>query len=197
MSRFAKSKLNSIPPIPAGMYPTVICTVADVGTHYSEKYKKSSPKLILSFEIPSQTCVIDGQVKPRQISRTYTLSLTPKSSLRRDLEAMLNRKFSDKEAAEGFDLGKLIGLNATIQLGVETKDGNDYNTITTIACKTAGAKKLLPSNPITFFVDEDQIVPESLPKWIREMIEASKGWNQEPGDDDDHDAETALEDIPI
>ena len=55
------------------------------------------------------TVDVDGRQMPMTISKSYTVSLHEKSSLRKDLAAWRGRDFTDEEA-KAFDVSRLIGV---------------------------------------------------------------------------------------
>ncbi len=80
----AKAKNGeNIPPMDEGVYVAVCYGYVDLGTQYSEHYKKSSRKVQILWEIPDERIDIQRDDKtvnlPRGISKRYTLGLGKKA----------------------------------------------------------------------------------------------------------------------
>ena len=59
----------------------VCVTVADLGDQYSEKYKNTQRKVVFSFDIPSETVEVDGEARPRQLSKRCAFSVSKRGTL--------------------------------------------------------------------------------------------------------------------
>ena len=166
-------------PVAQGMHHAICYGLYDLGTHFSEKFGKSSRKVLLQWELPNSRIDIDrdGEMVnlPRAISKQYTLSLHEKSNLRKDLESWRGKTFTKAEL-EGFNVQKLLGINCTIQVLHRTKDDRTYANVGTIVPLMTGNKQE-PENPIRFFsFEEESDIPEGTPDWIIDIIEDSKEW---------------------
>ena len=91
---------TSVPPMEAGTYPAVCIGIVDLGEQYSETFKKYSDKLLIIWEIPSQTIEIDGEDKPRWLSKDFAASLHEKSVLHKILVSWRGKAFTEKELTE-------------------------------------------------------------------------------------------------
>lgn len=182
MSLIAKTKQESnINPIPAGAYQAVCYGVVDIGTQKTiwqgqEKFKR---KVVMYFEIPSERIQIerDGNKLdlPRGMSKKYTLSLSEKGNLYKDLISWRGVQFTP-EQLEGFDLFTVIGANCLLQIvGGKTKDGRDMSFINGIMSLPKGMTKLKSENPhVKYSIDEDGLkIPENIPQWTKDEIEKS------------------------
>ena len=89
----------ALPPVPAGQYLAVCVGVYDLGEQYSEKFKNYSPKIMISFDIPTLTIEVDGKQEPRQLSREFTISGKNNSKLRAFISSWNGTQYSD-EATE-------------------------------------------------------------------------------------------------
>ena len=88
---------------------------------------------------PTQRCVLcfeldekmdDG--KPYMVAKRYTMSLSKKANLRRDLASWRSRDFTEEEL-KGFNLSKLVGINCFLSLAeTDKKDGGKRVIIQTI-----------------------------------------------------------------
>ena len=96
-------------PAPEGIHVACCCDVVDLGLAdhgFGEKHY---------VEVRFQLEDADETERRFIVRRRYTLSLSEKATLRKDLETWRGRKFSKKEL-EGFDLEKLIGVGAQVQV---------------------------------------------------------------------------------
>lgn len=107
MARAPESKFT---PAPEGLHQAVCVDVHDIGlqkTPWGEKHK-----VLLVWQINE----VNPELGKRfDIRAFYTLSLSEKANLRRDLECWRGRKFTEEELA-GFDLEKLLGANCQLQI---------------------------------------------------------------------------------
>ena len=173
----------AVPPLEPGVYMAVCVVVADLGDQYSEKFKKSSRKVVFSFDIPSETIEIDGEQKPRQLSKRCTFSVSKKGTLNKMLNAWMNANMSEQELGE-LDLFSLIGRGCQIRVTV-SEDGA-HNNIEDVMALTKGMPAPQSNTaPITYDIDEDGFTGEkwdALPTWMREAIEKSDQYQQDPPD---------------
>lgn len=173
---------KSYDPIPADIHMGVCVWLYDVGTHENQ-YGKKSRRGIISFELPEVRIDIDhdGQVLnlPRMISKEYTLSLHKKANLRLHLEAWRGSVFSPEEL-KGFDLQKILGKNAMLQVVHEQKDNGEIRAkLNAILPLYKGLTGKEPENPIRFFsFDESTEIPENTPEWIVNRMKEADEWAQ-------------------
>lgn len=173
----------AVPPLEPGVYMAVCVVVADLGDQYSEKFKKSSRKVVFSFDIPSETIEIDGEQKPRQLSKRCTFSVSKKGTLNKMLNAWMNANMSEQELGE-LDLFSLIGRGCQIRVTV-SEDGAHNNIEDVMALPKGMPAPQSDTAPITYDIDEDGFTGEkwdALPTWMREAIEKSDQYQQDPPD---------------
>lgn len=167
----------SVPPIETGVYFAVCTIVADLGDQYSEKYKNVNRQLVLGFDIPSETVEIDGEQKPRQLSRRFTFSYTKKSNLFKTLSGWLGITSEDEIA--DFDLFELAGKGCQVQVTVNENNKNNVNALLALP---RGVPAPVSSNPIvTYDVDEDGFEGQrwdALPEWIRNAVMQSEQYKE-------------------
>ncbi len=110
MPIIAKKPDSQFSTAPEGLHQAVCCDVVDLGLvdgPFGQKHK---------VELWWQLDETDPKSQARYtVRQRYTLSLDEKANLRRDLESWRGRKFTELELG-GFDLEKLIGVNAQIQI---------------------------------------------------------------------------------
>ncbi|MCC7126441.1 MAG: hypothetical protein IT178_16445 [Acidobacteria bacterium] len=166
-------------PIPAGAHLAICTMVADVGMQEGFSGKPQR-KVYLRFEVPDERVEFerDGQKieGPAIIGKMYTLSLSEKANLRRDLENWRGRQLTGEEL-KGFDISKLIGKPCQIMVTHDAKDGKIYANLTGIMGvskdqKPRAATLRAESETVEYSVeDHQQAAFERLPKWIQEKIQ--------------------------
>lgn len=181
----------AIPPMEAGSY-VGIC----VGSYYigeqETKFQgntRYARQVLVTFEFPSETIEMDGEQKPRQMSKTFTASVSKKSSLRRLACIMLGKSYTDEEFRL-FDTDSLLGRSALIQIALNNT--KEYANIAGFMSLPKGMPKPTTSSKLMCFsVDEwDDKAFEALPKWVQERIKKSTEYQSA------HAPETAV-DFPV
>jgi hypothetical protein len=185
MSLTAKENSGAaIEPIPAGVYVAVCYGLIDLGTHHSPTFGNDTHKALIQWEVPEVRSDFERDGKqvnlPRAISRRYTVSLSEKSNLRKDLESWRGRKFTAQELA-GFDLKTVLGTACQLQIVHETnKEGKTFATIAAIMALPKGTPRPKPENPLAFFSFEEAgkkpELPAGVPEWIQKIIMESREW---------------------
>ena len=177
-------------PIEAGSYPARCVGVVDLGIQHNDFNNKDQEKVRLIFELPTERVQVDGEDKPRWLSKPYTASLHEKATLRKDLDAWRGKPFTAEELA-GFDLKSVI--NAPCLLTVvhkESKNGGTYANIGGISKPMKGMEvPPLENDPILFDMDADDAEEtlKKLPDWMQDEVKKSITWkakNTEPLDDE-------------
>ncbi|MCI8336953.1 MAG: hypothetical protein HFI72_07365 [Peptococcaceae bacterium] len=170
--------------IPEGTFIATCVGLYDIGAQYSEKYDKSTDRVIISWELPEETYENGaGEELPRIISNTYTASLGEKANLRRDLEAWRGRAFTEDELA-GFDLKNILGKPCMIQV-VHKKNGErTYANIKAIMKLHASVPAPeIANEPIYFDMDEEgwEMKLERLPEWVQNKVKESLTYKEKMG----------------
>ena len=173
----------AIPPMEGGVYMAVCVTVADLGDQYSEKYKNTQRKVVFSFDIPSETVEVDGETRPRQLSKRCIFSVSKRGTLNKMLNAWLNANMSEQDLSE-LDLFDFAGKPCQIRVTV-SEDGA-HNNVEDVMALPKGMPAPMTDTPIiTYDIDEDGFSGdkwESLPGWMRDAIEKSEQYQQNPPD---------------
>ena len=174
------NKQSSIAPIPQGTYLAVCYMLVDLGMQYSEAFKKSSRKVLIGWEVPEETITIDGEERPRNITKQYTASLNESASLRQDLAAWRGRDFTPEEL-EAFDLRNIVGTSCMINVVHKVKkDGKTFANIQSIMALPKGMPKgELDQKPVIFDLDTAEVEQvDGLPGWIADMIKKSSTYQE-------------------
>lgn len=173
-----KKKGSSLPPVEGGTYPAVCVGIVDLGEQHSELFKNYRDMVLIIWELPGLTVEVDGEEKPRWLSRDFSASLNEKSNLHKFLVPWRGRPFTDEELGEegGFDLTEMLGKGCFLNVSVETKDdGSAFNKINAVMAFPAGmVAPVSQSELITFDMDAwDDMVLGKLPEWVQERIKKS------------------------
>lgn len=165
----------SIAPVEEGTHLGVCSMLIDLGMQYSEVYKKSQRKVLIGWELPDETIEIDGEMKPRVLSKRYTANLSEKSNLRKDLASWRGRDFTPDEL-KAFDLKNIVGASCLLTI-IHSKNGEKtYANIQSVVKLPKGmAKQALFEPPVVFDLDTDPLERvEDMPAWIAELIKKSE-----------------------
>ena len=173
---------QEIPPCPAGTFIAVNRGVIGIGTHNTgfkdpkTNKDKWANQVVLLFELPTERIEIGGKDVPRGINTfPMTISLGAKANLRKLIETWRGRKFTDKEAAEGFDLQVLLGQNCLMSvINVEVGE-KVYANIGGIIPLPKGSTTFEPENETIYYeVDTGIVIPEGTPEWLKIKIFESR-----------------------
>lgn len=168
----------ALPPVPAGQYLAVCVGVFDLGEQYSEKFKSYSPKIMITFDIPSVTIEVEGKQEPRQLSREFTISGKSNSKLRAFISSWNGVQYSDEAFGE-FDPLTQIGKPAMIN--VLLNETGEYANIDTIMPLFPGLPAPVTATPLQIWdMDHwDDNAFEKLPGWVQEKIKKSSQYQKE------------------
>ena len=167
-------------PAPEGTHLATCVAVIDLGTQYTEKWKKQQHRVLLGWELDTDEKRDDGA--PFIVWKRHTVSLHKKAGLRRDLEAWRGRQFTDAEL-EGFDLKNILGKPCIIGITQVTREGTTYTNVASVAAlpKRMEAPKAT-TKTILFDVDApDMDVFNGFGDKLKEQIQASAEWKDRDG----------------
>ena len=180
MSIIASAKTGgNFEPISEGVHCVCCINVIDIGIQVSEKFGNKQHKVMITWEFPDEMIMIEGENKPRVLSKEYTLSLSEKASLRKHLEAWRGKKFTETEL-EGFDLKNVLSKTCQIQIIHTEKGGNTYANIASIMALPKGMPALAPISEIIYFdLSSETSLTEitKLPEWIQDKIRTSETYD--------------------
>ena len=102
---------------PEGVHQARLIRLVDCGSQYSEKYKKSSRKVRVTFELVDTKHIFDEEKgeQPFLIDREYTLSIGKRSTFRKDLDSWRGTKLTKAEA-DDFNPEVLLGTAGLVQM---------------------------------------------------------------------------------
>ncbi len=154
-----------------------------MGTHNNQIFHKLSPKIVITWEIPSLRIEYEKDGEPtegvRVISKTYTNVLHEKSNLYQDLISWRGRDFTAEEA-EGFNVSQVLGANCVLTVINTKKNGKTFANVSGVSKLMEGMPSLKPENEIVTYDTDDGIeaIPKTLPDWVKEIIAKCKEFTQ-------------------
>lgn len=162
----------AIPPVEPGVYIGICVGVIDLGEQYSEAFKKYSNDVQFVWELVGETVEVDGERKPRQLSRTFSVSASKKSNLRKFLGSWNGKQYTDAEFGE-VDMFDQLGKGCQLQV-VLSEDGQ-YSNIDNVMSLPKGMPAPATDAPfVKWDMDAwDDAVFETLPEWVQEKIKKS------------------------
>ena len=161
---------------PEGNHVAVCCSLVDLGTQHSEKYGNDSRKILVEWELSSESKE-DGS--PHYIDKIYTFSMNEKARLRQDLESWRGVRFS-KEDFGKFELSNLLSKGCMLNIVHDENGDKVYANIASIARLPKGMNAPTLVKPMRVFslepneYDADGMI--GLREPIIEKIKASPEW---------------------
>jgi len=183
---------------PEGTFAARCYSIVDLGhqTVVFEGQASVKPIVRITWEISEK--MSDG--RPFVIAKEYTARITPKSSLKKDLEAWRGRAFTDQELAN-FSLENVLDKPCMIQITHKKSGDKSYANVTSIMSLPKGMPCEELSNPaVTFDINDfNKEVFETLPEFIRKKILMSKEMEerQVPVNEPEPAPETDSDEIPF
>jgi hypothetical protein len=173
---------SQLPILEGGAYLARCVGAMDMGDQYDAFHKKTKRDIMLTFELTDEYVERESVQENRWISRSFTLSLSEKSSLRKALSDWFGRDLTEDER-RGFDVTELIGRGCLLQITKkERADGGFRNQISTIGALPKGMQAGKPTGP-TFVFDMDNEttwhVLDDLPahmQWLATQARESTTW---------------------
>jgi hypothetical protein len=140
MSLIARRPQTARALAPTGIHAAVCVDCQDLGLLQGAYGAKHKIRLVWQLD------ALDPEAGRRvEVARVYTLSLSERAALRKDLERWRGRVFTDAELDLGFDLEKLIGVNCQVLVSHSLSDnGSTYADVDSVLPAAKGAPKLAP-----------------------------------------------------
>lgn len=184
------------PPVEPGVYMAVCIGFIDLGEQYSEMYKSYSNKGMYIWELPGETIEVDGEQKPRQLSKEFTISASKKGNLRGFIESWNSKGYTDDEFME-FDLFEQIGKPC--QLNVVLNESKEYSNVDNLMPIPKGfPAPTTDTKYIKWDMDSwNDEVFKKLPEWIQEKIKKSTQYQKDHAPDTTVKVETPGGECPI
>jgi CO dehydrogenase/acetyl-CoA synthase delta subunit len=174
--------------VPAGAFIGRCFSLIDLGTQESNgQYgMKMQHKIRIGFELFGEdeegqplTVEVNGETLPMTISKSYTVSLHEKASLRKDLAAWRGKDFSEEEA-KAFDVSKLLGAYGMVNVTTSESNGKTYSNIAGLTPLPSALRKVKPEPvlpDVVFDLDKpDMKVFAVFHEKLQEAIKKSPEW---------------------
>jgi len=179
MAILAENNGSNYEPMASGNYVARCYSMIEVGTVTDEfeGKKKVSKKVRLSFEFPTEQKVFkeENGMQPFVLSKTYTLSMHEKASLRKDLESWRGKSFTEEEA-KSFDITVLIGKTCMINvIHKESRSGGLKAYISTISTMPKGLecpKQILDSQVLSYD-NFNRDLFEKMPDFVKDEMKST------------------------
>lgn len=193
MALKVKDRANpKLPPVEPGVYLAVCVGVIDLGEQYSEKFKNYRNEVQFVWELAGETVEVDGEQKPRQLSRTFSVAASKKSNLRGFLGGWNGVQYSDEQFQ---DLDLFGQAGRPCQLNVVLNDTGEYANVDSVIPLPKGVPAPQAVSP-TILWNMDEWSDEkfsALPDWVQEKIKKSTQYQKDhtPTDSVDFPVETS------
>lgn len=168
-----KSEGGNFEQTPAGTFMARCYRFLDLGSHeqtFQGESKGLKRLVMVGFELAGET-MEDG--RPFTIHKRYTWSTHEKATMRKDLESWRGAKFNDSDFGPGgFDVRKLLGVPATLNIVHSERDGSSYSNIAGIGKAMKGFQMPEPVNPQVFLSLEPQLFDREIYDGLSEKLRA-------------------------
>lgn len=174
--------------VPPGAYIGRCFSLIDLGTQLtSGQYgEKLQHKIRIGWELFGEddagqplTIMIDDKEMPLTISKSYTMSLHEKASLRKDLAAWRGKDFTEVEA-KGFDVSKLLGAYCMVNAVNSETNGKTYTNVAGLTPLPGALRNVKPAgvhDPVVFDLDApDMAVFATFHEKLQDTIKRSPEW---------------------
>ncbi len=137
----------------------------------------------LQLELVGETVEVDGEQKPRQLSRTFSVAASKKSSLRGFISGWNGVQYSDDQFA---DLDLFDRAGKVCQLNVVLNDTGEYANVDSVIPLPKGMPAPKTDTPLILWNMDNWTNEgfEVLPEWVQEKIKKSTQYQKDhtPGD---------------
>jgi hypothetical protein len=194
--------------VPPGAYIGRCYSLIDLGTQLtSGQYgEKLQHKIRIAWELFGEdeagqplTIDVNGKQMPLTISKSYTMSLHEKASLRKDLAAWRGKDFTDEEA-KGFDVSKLVGAYCMVNATTGETNGKTYTNVAGLTPLPGALKNVKPAavhEPLLFDLDKpDMEVFATFHEKLQDAIKRSPEWAKLHGQQKQTAAAGVFDDMP-
>lgn len=177
--------------VPPGMHLARCYRIVDLGTQKNDfnpdpKYQR---KVMIQFEVHSDDengkPLVTSDGKPLSISKTFTLTLSENSNLRKDLQLWRGREFTAQEL-RGFELKNVLGAWAMLSVIHKESGGKTYSNIAAInpvprSMKEAGLPEGANDLKIFDIDNPDMAMFDSFSENLKNKIMSSPEWQASQG----------------
>ena len=167
-----------IPPVEPGVYIGICVGVIDLGEQYNEKFKNYRNEVQIVWELVGETVEVDGEQKPRQLSRSFSITSSKKSNLRSFISIWNGVQYTDDQFG---DLDMFDQIGRACQLNVVLNDTGEYANVDSVIPLPKGYKApVTDTAPIRWDMEQwDDGAFEKLPEWVQEKIKKSTQYQKD------------------
>ena len=163
-----------IPPMEPGTYMGICVGVVDIGEQTSTfgNTSKTSERIMFVIEFPSEKIEVDGEQKPRQLSKDYTRTSDDRGALKALITGWTGKTFTQSELEE-FDVFELL-LQPCMVTVTLSANGNYANISSIVQFPKGFPAPQTETQPYTYDLDkwnDEQFA--ALPEWIQNKIKKS------------------------
>ena len=202
-----KKDSNDFQQVEPGTYVARCYSMIEIGTIETEfnGEKKKAHKVNITWELPTEQAIFhkENGPEPFVVSKTYTLSMHEKSTLRKDLESWRGKGYTEEEAKR-FDITKLLGQScilSVIHQPGKTDPTKNYVAISSISKMMKGQEcpPQINQTRVLSYDDFNWNLFESLSDYMKDKIKSSEEFKrlQEPAVvRDENNGSDELSDLP-
>ena len=177
-------------PAPSGTHIARCIRIIDLGTAHDDFWDKDKHEVFFMWEIPAEMKTYTNDkneevVEPFTVSKFYTMSLSDKAHLRRDLESWRSKPFTEEELA-GFNPVTIMGAPCMINvIHKDRKSGGINAFVQTITSMPSGLEcPPMVHSPVFFSLEDFQEKEfDALSKGIKARIMKSHEYKHMQGED--------------
>ena len=163
----------------------------------SAQYPKPKLKVYIRWQVAGERTDDD---RPMVVGATLTASMNEKAQLRKLLEGWRGEKFTD-EAAEAFDVAKLIGKPCMVSVVESESGGKTYSNVASVSKLPKGLPApALEGEALVYWNRDDaadQAVFRKLPDWLQKKIASQLEPQREPARDEHAFVDDDLANVPF
>jgi hypothetical protein len=143
--------------------------VVGLGKQLNKTFNSVQEKVRILWELPEEIREFNGEESYAVISKEYSVSLSDKANLRKDLESWRGKAFNATEL-EGFDLSSILGKNCLIQI---IHNDKGYANVASVMSLPKGMTPVESTREqLLFDFDEKQPLEDldTLPEFLQKII---------------------------
>lgn len=172
--KFGARLTPSVPPMSPGTKMGICIGVVDIGEQPCTFKGKVSYKeqILIVIEFPSEKIEIDGEVKPRQLSRALTRTTNDRGAFKQIVSAWFAKNFTEDDLIE-FDTDELLLRPCMVTVKL-SEDGQYANIDNIVQYPDGIPAPTTETVPYTFDMENwDDEAFKKLPEWIQDKIKKS------------------------
>lgn len=172
--KFGARLTPSVPPMTPGTKMGICIGVVDIGEQPCTFKGKTNYKeqILIVIEFPGEKIEIDGEMKPRQLSRAFTRTTSDRGAFKQILSAWFAKNFTEDELIE-FDMDSLLLKPCMVTVKL-SEDGQYANIDNIVQYPDGIPAPTTTTAPYTFDMEcWDEKAFKTLPEWIQEKIKKS------------------------